>query len=32
VGHELLRALAPPCGLFASGKFDQYKRDIPYAS
>ena len=25
-------ALAPPRGLFASGKFDQYKRDIPYAS
>ena len=22
----------PPRGLFASGKFDQYKRDIPYAS
>jgi len=30
--HELHRALAPPRGLFASGKFDQYKRDIPYAS
>ena len=26
------RALSPPRGLFASGKFDQYKRDIPYAS
>jgi predicted ATPase len=24
--------LIPPRGLFASGKFDQYKRDIPYAS
>ena len=22
----------PPRGLFASGKFDQYKRDIPYAT
>ena len=32
VVHELHRALAPPRGLFASGKFDQYKRDIPYAS
>ena len=31
VVHELHRALAPPRGLFASGKFDQYKRDIPYA-
>ena len=30
--HELHRALAAPRGLFASGKFDQYKRDIPYAS
>ncbi|HTR14115.1 MAG TPA: AAA family ATPase [Roseiarcus sp.] len=32
VAHELRRALAPPSGLFASGKFDQLKRDIPYAS
>ncbi len=32
VVHELHRALAPPRGLFASGKFDEYKRDIPYAS
>ena len=32
VVHELRRALAPLRGLFASGKFDQYKRDIPYAS
>jgi PAS domain S-box-containing protein len=32
VVHSLHRALAPPRGLFASGKFDQYKRDIPYAS
>ena len=26
------RSLVPPRGLFASGKFDQYKRDIPYAT
>ena len=32
VVHELHRALAPHRGLFASGKFDEYKRDIPYAS
>ena len=24
--------LVPPRGLFATGKFDQYKRDIPYAT
>jgi len=30
VVHELHRVLVPPRGLFASGKFDQYKRDIPY--
>ena len=30
VVHELHRALVPPRGLFASGKFDQYRRDIPY--
>src|SRR3989441_1273572 len=29
--NELHRSLIPPRGLFASGKFDQYKRDIPYA-
>ncbi|QPF88639.1 AAA family ATPase [Bradyrhizobium commune] len=29
---ELHRALVPSRGLFASGKFDQLKRDIPYAS
>ena len=29
---ELQRALVPPRGLLASGKFDQYKRDIPYAT
>jgi AAA ATPase domain len=32
VVNELHRVLIPPCGLFASGKFDQYKRDIPYAT
>ena len=31
VVNELHKALAPTRGLFASGKFDQYKRDIPYA-
>jgi PAS domain S-box-containing protein len=30
--HELRKALVPPRGLFASGKFDQYKRDIPYTT
>jgi PAS domain S-box-containing protein len=30
--NELQKALVPPHGLFASGKFDQYKRDIPYAT
>ena len=32
VVHELHKSLVPPRGLFASGKFDQYKRDIPYAT
>jgi predicted ATPase len=32
VVHELHKPLVPPRGLFASGKFDQYKRDIPYAT
>ena len=32
VVHELHKALVSPRGLFASGKFDQYKRDIPYAT
>ncbi|HEY4349626.1 MAG TPA: AAA family ATPase, partial [Paraburkholderia sp.] len=27
---ELQKVLVPPRGLFAAGKFDQYKRDIPY--
>lgn len=30
--NELHKALVPPRGLFASGKFDQYKRDIPYST
>ncbi|UVK38859.1 AAA family ATPase [Mesorhizobium sp. AR10] len=30
--NELQKALVPPRGRFASGKFDQYKRDIPYAT
>ena len=32
VVHELHRALVPPRGLFAAGKFEQYQRDIPYAT
>jgi PAS domain S-box-containing protein len=32
VVHELQKVLVPPRGLFASGKFDQYKRDVPYAT
>ncbi|QNI30488.1 sigma 54-interacting transcriptional regulator [Alloacidobacterium dinghuense] len=32
VVNELHKWLVPPRGLFASGKFDQYKRDIPYAT
>src|SRR5712672_2295289 len=31
VVNELHKRLVPPRGLFAAGKFDQYKRDIPYA-
>ena len=31
VVNELHKVLVPPRGLFAAGKFDQYKRDIPYA-
>ena len=30
--NELHKVLAPQRGLFASGKFDQYKRDIPYST
>ena len=32
VVNELHKPLVSPRGLFASGKFDQYKRDIPYAT
>src|SRR5690242_15484971 len=32
VVNELHKPLVPPRGLFASGKSDQYKRDIPYAT
>ena len=31
VVNELHKALVPPRGLFAAGKFDQSKRDVPYA-
>ena len=30
--NELHKWLVPSRGLFASGKFDEYKRDIPYAT
>src|ERR1700682_4370661 len=32
VVNELHKVLVLPRGLFASGKFDQYRRDIPYAT
>ncbi len=32
VVNELHKVLVPLRGLFAAGKFDQYKRDIPYAT
>ncbi|MBO9355722.1 AAA family ATPase [Bordetella petrii] len=32
VVDELHKILVPPRALFASGKFDQYKRDIPYST
>jgi PAS domain S-box-containing protein len=32
VVNELHKPLVVPRGLFVSGKFDQYKRDIPYAT
>ena len=32
VVNELHKALVPLRGLFAAGKFDQYKRNIPYAT
>jgi PAS domain S-box-containing protein len=30
--NELHKVLVPPRGLFASGKFDQYERNIPYST
>jgi PAS domain S-box-containing protein len=30
--NEVHKVLLPPRGLFASGKFDQYKRNIPYST
>jgi len=32
VVNELHKVLVPPRGLFGSGKFDQYKRDVPYST
>jgi serine/threonine protein kinase len=32
VVNELQKVLVPARGLFASGKFDQHKRDVPYAT
>lgn len=32
VVHELHQTLVPVRGFFASGKFDQYKRDVPYST
>ncbi len=32
VVNELHKMMVPPRGLFAAGKFDQYKRDVPYAT
>ncbi|MGN8342792.1 AAA family ATPase [Pseudomonas sp. SMV71] len=32
VVNELHKALVPSRGLFASGKFDQYRRDVPYST
>jgi predicted ATPase/signal transduction histidine kinase/ActR/RegA family two-component response regulator len=32
VVNELHKVLVQPRGLYASGKFDQYKRDIPYVT
>jgi len=32
VVNELHKVLVQPRGLFAAGKFDQYKRDVPYAT
>jgi len=30
--NELHKALVPPRGIYGAGKFDQYKRNIPYAT
>jgi predicted ATPase/GAF domain-containing protein len=32
VVNELHKAIIPDRGLFAAGKFDQYRRDVPYAT
>ena len=32
VVNELHKVFVPPRGLFAAGKFDRYKRDVPYAT
>src|SRR6202166_1556344 len=32
VVNELHKAIVPVRGLFAGGKFDQYRRDVPYAT
>jgi len=32
VVHELHKVIVLPRGIFVSGKFDQHKRDIPYAT
>src|SRR5208283_4935567 len=32
VVNELQKAIVLPRGIFVSGKFDQYRRDIPYAT
>ena len=32
VVNELHKVLVPARGIFAAGKFDQYKRDVPYAT
>ena len=32
VVNELHKALVPPRGLFAAGKFDQFRRDVPYST
>jgi len=32
VVNELHKCIVPPRGLFAAGKFDQYQRDVPYAT